>query len=67
MRTPAITLAIIGLLLLGFCYWGVFTESGSAAFEEMAGMIPAGAGALGALLLLIALILLVITRLRNRK
>ena len=31
---------IIGILLVVYGYWGVFTESGSKVYEGMSGMIP---------------------------
>lgn len=37
----------IGLALLGFCGWGLFTATGQAAFPEMAGLLPFYAGGLG--------------------
>jgi hypothetical protein len=53
-------MARIGCLLLTtsvplmlFGWWGVYTAAGRRAFDEMAGMVPFGAGALGALLAVI--------------
>lgn len=39
-----------------FAYWGLKTKSGRAAFDEMAGIIPMGVGALGAILALAAVV-----------
>jgi hypothetical protein len=58
----ATVLAIVGVLLVGFGWWGVQTVAGRRAFDEMAGMIPLGAGAFGALLLVAALVLSLVRR-----
>jgi len=44
-------LALAGALLLAFGWWGLETTAGRHRFDEMAGMVPLAAGALGALLL----------------
>ena len=46
-----------GALLLAFGWWGVETPAGRHRFDEMAGIIPEAARALGALLLLVAVVL----------
>lgn len=58
----ATVLGVVGLALLAFGWWGVQTTAGRRAFDEMAGMIPMGAGALGALLLLAAVVVAIVTR-----
>ncbi|HEX6747989.1 MAG TPA: hypothetical protein VF092_11915 [Longimicrobium sp.] len=45
-------------LLIGFGWWGLETVSGQRRFDEMSGMIPLGAGFLGAILLLVGLVVL---------
>lgn len=56
MRTLPLCLAILGLAGVLFAYWGLETVSGRKAFDEMAGMIPVGAGVVGAILLIAAAI-----------
>jgi hypothetical protein len=48
MKTFAIALLVIALPLEVFAYWGLFTEAGGRAFDEMAGLFPFYAGLLGA-------------------
>ena len=45
-------LLTLGLALAIFSWWGMFTQSGNRAFDEMAGMIPVAAGLVAGLLLL---------------
>ena len=45
----------LGLALAIFSWWGMFTQSGNRAFDEMAGMIPVAAGLVAGLLLLAGL------------
>ncbi len=57
MKTVLLLFFLFGLSLLGFCFWGVSTSAGQAAFPEMAGLYPFYAGGLsGAIVLLTALI-----------
>lgn len=51
-------LLLLGVIALAFGWWGYYTEAGRHQFDEMAGIIPLAALALGALLLLIGLALL---------
>jgi hypothetical protein len=44
---------LIGLALLGFCWWGMFTASGTSTFPEMAGILPFYAGGLGGAIILL--------------
>ncbi|MBV9879173.1 MAG: hypothetical protein JO180_01700 [Gemmatirosa sp.] len=53
MRTAAV-IGGLGVALLLFAAWGTRTAAGRRAFDEMAGMIPLGAGLLGALLVVAA-------------
>ena len=46
-------LLALGAGLLGFGLWGTRTAAGRRAFDEMAGMVPLAALALGAVLLLV--------------
>ena len=64
-RVAAI-LAIAGALLVAFGYWGIETNAGRRAFDEMAGMIPWGAGVLGSVLVVVGATLLAIGRWRRR-
>lgn len=61
MRIAAI-LGVVGLVLVAFGWWGVQTVAGRRAFDEMAGMIAMGAGALGGLLVVVALVIAVVKR-----
>ncbi len=57
MTRTTVWLLVVGGALAAFGWWGVETASGRRRFDEMAGMIPMGAGALGVLLVLVALVL----------
>ena len=50
-------LVFIGLAMAceAFAYWGLATTSGRQTFDEMAGMIPLAAGAVGVLFAVVAL------------
>ena len=52
MKPGIIVLLVAGAGLLGFGWWGMSTARGRSAFDEMAGMIPLAAGALGVILLM---------------
>jgi hypothetical protein len=52
------TLLILGTLTVAFGWWGVYTVAGRRQFDEMAGILPLAALALGALLIVIGLALL---------
>jgi hypothetical protein len=51
-------LVFVGLALASeaFAWWGLTTTSGRRAFDEMAGMIPLAAGAIGVVFALAALV-----------
>ncbi len=51
-------LLILGAIALAFGWWGVYTVSGRHRFDEMDGIIPLAALALGGLLFVIGLALL---------
>ena len=57
MGRTTTALLVLGVVLAAFGWWGLETVSGRRRFDEMAGMIPMGAGALGVLLVVIALVL----------
>lgn len=60
MRIAAGVLAALGAALLAFGYWGLETAAGRRAYDEMDGMIPFGAGVLGAVLLVLAAVIVAI-------
>jgi hypothetical protein len=65
VRPLLLVLAVAGACLLAFGYWGVNTVRGRQMFDEMAGMIPMGVGALGALCLAAAVVIYVVGRIRS--
>jgi hypothetical protein len=65
MRTLIPALAVVGLFLVAFGYWGVSTVRGRQMFDEMAGMIPMGVGALGGLCLAAAIFMYALGRFRS--
>jgi hypothetical protein len=67
MRTLISILVISGLALMAFSYWGVETESGRRAYDEMDGIIPIAAGVLGALLLALAIVFVIVRFWRSRR
>ena len=54
MRPRLLILLLLFVACEVFGYWGLNTVSGRAAFDEMAGIIPAAAQGLGWLLLIAA-------------
>jgi hypothetical protein len=56
MRTAPVVLLALAIACECFAYWGLATDPGRRAFDEMAGMIPVAAAAMGLLLSLAALI-----------
>lgn len=57
MGRTSTLLLVLGLALAAFGWWGLETVSGRRRFDEMAGMIPMGAGAVGVVLVVLALVL----------
>ncbi|MEO8043292.1 MAG: patatin-like phospholipase family protein [Spartobacteria bacterium] len=55
----------IGLALLGFCWWGLYTEAGQAAYPEMAGALPYYFGAMGSAIVLLTGLIYLFRRLRQ--
>lgn len=53
MSRWSLTLLVAGACLVAFGWWGVETVAGRRRFDEMAGMIPMAAGALGVLVALL--------------
>ena len=51
-RLPLV-LAVAGLALIAFGWWGLHTTTGQDAFDEMAGIIPLLTELLGGILLLL--------------
>jgi len=47
MKKWAFVLAFLGLVCLTFAWWGMNTEAGQHAYDEMAGIIPLASGLLG--------------------
>ena len=56
MNKLLLFLLAIGCGLLAFCWWGLETAAGQAAFPEMAGLYPFYAGGLGVAVVLLALV-----------
>jgi hypothetical protein len=54
MRALLALAVCVGLALMAWCGWGLFTKSGQAAYPEMAGLIPFYAGIGGAACLILA-------------
>ena len=53
-RLPVALLAL-GVLLMGFGWWGLSARAGRRMFDEMAGMIPMASLGLGAILLVLGI------------
>lgn len=66
MQAVLLLFLLLGLSLLGFCWWGLETAAGAAAFPEMAGLLPFYAGALGGAIVLLTALIYVIRRWRRR-
>ena len=68
MKTGIGVLLLVGVLAVGFGYWGLNTLQGRKNFDEMAGMIPFFSGIAGCVAILLALILIVfrLWRVRGR-
>jgi hypothetical protein len=54
VKKAAVLLAITGLALAAFGWWGVYTRAGMRRYDEMDGIIPFALGSLGLLLLALA-------------
>lgn len=64
MRYVPQVLITVGLIAIVFGWWGLNTVAGRRQFDEMAGMIPLGAGVIGAVALLAGIVWFVV-RLRH--
>ncbi len=53
MKILLLFFLLIGLGLLGFCWWGLATAAVNTAFPEMAGLYPFYAGGLGGAIVLV--------------
>ncbi len=54
MTKIAAALAVIGLALVVFGWWGIYTAAGMRRYDEMDGLIPFFAGVAGVGLIVIA-------------
>ena len=54
MKLIAAILALLAVIGLIFCWWGLETAAGRRQFDEMAGMIPFFSGVASVVLLIIA-------------
>jgi len=54
MRVLATLCIVAALPLVAFAWWGQYTAAGHRAFDEMDGLYPFAAGALGLLLTMVA-------------
>ena len=66
MRLIAILFMGLGFCLCAFGVWGFYTPDGRARFDEMDGLYPMFAGAIGIVALVIGSILWGVTMWRNR-
>ncbi len=66
MKTAIVILLIVGLAGVAFGLWGFHTPQGRLQFDEMDGLYPLFAGFGGALLIIIAVALALISAIRSR-
>jgi len=64
MRNIGLALLLLGATLGIFSYWGVETQAGRREFDEMSGILPLFAGALGVVAGIAGIALLVVWRTR---
>lgn len=57
MQQWALILILVAAALGSFFYWGAHTLAGQHQFDEMAGIIPYGAGLLAVILTIVAAVL----------
>lgn len=67
MKKAAAVLAIVGLALAVFGWWGIYTAAGMRRYDEMDGLIPFFAGVAGLFLLALAGIVALIAAWRSRR
>jgi len=56
MRGVSLLCAALALCLAGFAYWGLNTDAGRHAFDEMGGIVPLAAVPASFLLVLLAIL-----------
>lgn len=56
MRTASFVCSVLAVGLAGLAWWGIFTVAGRHAYDEMAGIVPFGAGLLAAILAVCAMV-----------
>lgn len=66
VRILSALLMVCGLACLAFAWWGLETVAGRRSFDEMDGIIPFAAAALGVALLIAALFLIGLRSVRAR-
>jgi hypothetical protein len=66
MKLAASILAVIGVLLGVFGWWGLFTRAGQRRFDEMDGLYPFIAGIVGIVVIVAAIVLFIIAAWRMR-
>jgi hypothetical protein len=57
---------LIGFALFAFCWWGMFTTTGTSTFPEMAGLLPFYAGGLGGAIIVLTGLIYAFRRWRRR-
>ena len=67
MRRLAFGMLFLGVALMVYGWWGIFTPSGQRAYDEMAGLIPLYGGILGAFLAVVGALILLMRRWRARR
>jgi hypothetical protein len=67
MRVARIVLLVLGLIALGFGYWGAATRSGHRVFHEWNVVLPMFVGFVGLVLLLVAGILWIVDYFRRSR
>jgi len=67
MVTMAFLLGVLGVASLGFAWYGLQTVAGQLRFDEMDGLIPMGAAALGVVCLAAALFLVALRSVRAQR
>lgn len=67
MRVARTVLLVLGLIALGFGYWGAVTPSGHRVFHEWEVVLPIFVGCVGTFLLLVAGILWLVDYMRRSR
>jgi hypothetical protein len=67
VKNAAAVLAIIGLALVVFGWWGIYTAAGMRRYDEMDGLIPFFAGVAGLFLLALAGMVALFAAWRSRR